>query len=540
MRLCTCEHPKYVLNKYTGERIAANCGKCPSCMNFRAKKWINNLDVECKQHKYCYMVTLTYDDDHLPKLMYTEDSLDYIEFVNRPSERIPIKELYELCYDEHNHIIDRDIDYLHSRLAHPLGLPCVYSKDFSDFFKRLNKITFTHYTHTYGNYRYFLCHEYGPSTHRPHAHMLVWFDSDIICRNFQKILHKAWTFGNCESDSVFSDGGKNYVAQYVNSLCHLPSFYKHKVLRQRIQFSKSPAIGSYNLLDEEVRGIYDRIPCKRSVFSPSSGKYVIIPIQSSIKSRFFPKLVGYNNFSHSVRVALYGCCSQIPSEGFAEFQTSVQDCLWLRSRQISNRVETFVADYYDYLENQVLNTSPDISPDAIKETLDNSLYRWYGISRRICTFAYSLGVDVNYIVSRIEEFYKNEEYENLVDFYSWCESYTKVHSVRDLVCAYPQFYYDVGFAIKEGKFGSLPFSYEAALFSFDIVEEEDFPKLEESFDFRTMKISSEKIYKDTHKSHDIRRYQYSRRFHESDPKLQSIILNYNYGKKYYAGFEYHP
>ena len=89
MRLSTCENPRYVLSPHTGEMIRVACNTCNSCRNFRAKRWIQRLDDECKQHKFTYMVNLTYDDDSLPKLMFCEDDPDYVEFVNRSADRIP-------------------------------------------------------------------------------------------------------------------------------------------------------------------------------------------------------------------------------------------------------------------------------------------------------------------------------------------------------------------------------------------------------------------------------------------------------------------
>ena len=180
MRICSCEKPVYVLSPHTGEIIATPCGSCDSCRNQRAKRWIDRLSQECKQHKYSYMVNLTYDDESLPKLMFCEEDVDYLEFVNRTSERIPLEELVELCKDEYGEYLVEDLKYLRDRLAHPLGLPCIFTKDISNFFKRFNKYCFSHVTFHYENIRYFCCHEYGPSTFRCHSHMLVWFDDDHL------------------------------------------------------------------------------------------------------------------------------------------------------------------------------------------------------------------------------------------------------------------------------------------------------------------------------------------------------------------------
>ena len=242
MRLCTCENPRYVLSPVTGEMIQVACNTCDSCRNLRAKNWITKLDTESRQHKFSYMVNLTYDDEYLPKLMFCEDDPDYLEFVNRSADRIPLQELIDLCKDEFGEYIEEDLKYLRDRLVHPLGIPCIFTKDISDFFKRINKYCFTHITGHYENFRYFCCHEYGPSTFRCHTHMLVWFDDDRIATRFEEILYSCWKLGDCRASSVYSDGGKNYVAQYVNMSCHLPAFYTHSKIRPKGQKTRQTGI----------------------------------------------------------------------------------------------------------------------------------------------------------------------------------------------------------------------------------------------------------------------------------------------------------
>lgn len=520
MRICSCENPIYVLSPHTGEIIRSSCGTCNSCRNQRAKNWIDRLDTETKQHKYCYMVTLTYDDVSLPKLMFSED-LDYLEFVNRDAERIPLQELIDLCKDEYGEYLEEDLNYLRRRLIHPLGLPCIFTKDISDLFKRMNRYTNYHITNHYENYRYFCCHEYGPTSFRIHSHLLIWFDDDRIERHFKEILSSCWTLGFCDADAVYSHGGRSYVAQYVNMSCHLPAFYNHSKMRPKSQFSKCPSIGSFNLLDEEIRNIYERIPTKRSVWDSSSAKYVTLPIQSSFSSRFFPKLQGYRDLSHIDRVTLYGCCSAVPSSNFEEFKDSVIRCAWLRLRKISNYRETIIADYTDKLSL----SAPD------QDSFRNSLYRWYSVSKRLLWFSYSLGVSMNYIVSRIDEFWKKLNYENLKSFYEWQQSYVLVHPIQDLVCAYPQFYHMYKRYIRGSDFGHLTQTEKYALESFNILDDSDFPDLNQTYDFKEMKLTSLRIYKDTHKAQSINNYLYSKRFRDSDPKLQSIIQNYKKWQK---------
>lgn len=551
MRLCSCEHPSYIRNKYTGELIAAPCGQCNSCKNLRAKKWIDRLCTESKQHKYCWMVNLSYDDEHLPVLGYCEDNPLYLDFVNRKSNvRISLKELHDLCFRD-NQFLQCDYDLLEYRLAHRLGLPCICTDDISRFVKRINKYIFTHITHHYENFRYFCAHEYGGATMRAHSHMLIWFDDKRVSKVFDQILHSCWTFGNIESSPVYSTGGINYVAQYVNLSTHLPAFYAHSKLRQRQQFSKCPSIGSFELLDKDLRSVYERKPTRRNVWDVMSSKYVDLPIQSSFKNRFFPKLQGYSDLSHSDRVTLYGICQRFDTERFSDFRQVVDDICWLHTRKISNWVEERIALYVDSIYDNLyhsfnfklrkdgtLSNSRGETLDNFWKSFDNSLKRWFGISKRISCFSSMLGVSMDWLVTQIEQYWQKIDYENLIDFYSWQSDYAYGHDSRDLLCAYPEAYSYLSDLLHDGKEFPFDSDFAISLASFNILDCDDFIELNQTFDFKAMKSSADKIFKDTRKSKRIRSYLYCKRFERSDSALQKILINYNNDKKkYYECFE---
>lgn len=518
MRICNCENPSYLRNKYTGEMLAVPCGKCDSCKNQRAKTWIDRISQEVMLHKYCYMANLTYDDDHLPKLML-DDDFDHVSIVNRSSDRIAIsdirKHMKANTLDYKSFLNDWDLFW--KRLAHPLGIPVVYTKDISDFCKRFNKYCFKHITHHYENFRYFCCHEYGPTTYRCHAHMLFFFDEDAIAGRFEEILCSCWQLGDCRAEHVYSSGAYNYVAQYVSMSTHLPSFCTFPKFRPRPQFSKFPSIGSPLLLDEKVREVYNILPTRRSVWDSRHSKYVDLPVSPSFKNRYFPKFKGYLNFSHFDRVTLYRTCELIPAHDFEEFKKSLLDVSWLVSRQIQNSRETLIYEFYRGIE----------ADSDGEESLRNSLYRWFATSKLVINYSRLLSRPVDYVVSKIEEFYNKIEYERLVSFYQWQQNYTKNHSARDLLCAYPEFYH----LYKDISLDDLSDLEKSILETFDIYYDSEFPSLENTADYLSMKSQALKIYKDTHKAHEVNSYLYGQKLKSLDPKLQTILISYSNGKK---------
>lgn len=61
-----CQHRSFITNKYTGARIAVDCGQCDYCIHKRAQKASMRVKTAGSAFKYSYFVTLTYDNEHVP------------------------------------------------------------------------------------------------------------------------------------------------------------------------------------------------------------------------------------------------------------------------------------------------------------------------------------------------------------------------------------------------------------------------------------------------------------------------------------------
>ena len=61
-----CQHRSFITNRYTGQRIAVDCGQCDYCIHKRAKKASLRVKTAGSAFKYSYFVTLTYDNEHVP------------------------------------------------------------------------------------------------------------------------------------------------------------------------------------------------------------------------------------------------------------------------------------------------------------------------------------------------------------------------------------------------------------------------------------------------------------------------------------------
>lgn len=518
MHIVNCDHPRLVLNPHTGEKIRVRCNKCPQCLNARAKMWINKLTVEAQFHRYAFMVNLTYSNSCLPRLVL--DCNNNLVYKNRSLPLcIPLQDLFDII-DNSNQIRyrkEKEKQLLVSRLNHYLGLPVCCSDDISKFNKRLNKWIHDHITKRYSNFRFFVCHEYGPATFRTHCHGVYYFDDPRIEARFLEAIHACWQNGDSSAVNIFSNGGFSYVAQYVNMFMHLPSFYSHKDLRQRHQFSKCPPLGFDSVSFQKLREIYDDRPTYRTVWDSSSARFVTLPVNATFKDRYFPKCPGYNRKSDFDRIGLYRSVEILPSCGFDEFSEACYQ-LYRRMQDGSFAIDTSLVAIGNYIKELNMHTDEP-------RLVNLKLRKLYNVSKRFCFIRDSLGYSSEYVLSCINDFYRKLDYERLRDFYSFQVEYSRLYPERlhDLVFMYPDMV-DYFQSLKPDEWPDND-TYVSALESFGISDLGSFDYTD-TLDFKGTSSRANDIYKDTHKGHDKNAYLYSERFRNLDPGLHQILINY--------------
>nr|DAV64896.1 MAG TPA: Replication associated protein [Microviridae sp.] len=112
------------------EWIPIPCGQCVECRLQRSRQWADRCMLEMQYHRESYFITLTYDDDHLPK----------------------------------NEIIDEDSGEI-------ISVSTLVKKDLSAFIKRVRR--YQEYDGFYQPIRFYGCGEYGSETLRPHFHVIL-------------------------------------------------------------------------------------------------------------------------------------------------------------------------------------------------------------------------------------------------------------------------------------------------------------------------------------------------------------------------------
>lgn len=270
-----CQHRSFITNRYTGARIAVDCGQCDYCIHKKAQKASMRVKTAGSAFKYSYFVTLTYDNEHIP--LFKCDVLDnvYDDVLNGSGDIhygyeehsfIPVSEYSGTGSDQLRHIfftqVQGTIPYNRSsskyeeikdnwfvsmdairsfidktKSATPYGhdgeisdrygnnlIPFLNYVDVQNYIKRLRKHLFSKLG-TYESLHFYAVGEYGPVHFRPHYHLLLFTDSDKVAEVLRYCHNKSWKLGH--SDFQRSAGGaSSYVASYVNSLCSAPLLYR--------------------------------------------------------------------------------------------------------------------------------------------------------------------------------------------------------------------------------------------------------------------------------------------------------------------------
>lgn len=223
------------------------CGSCPACQELKRNSLSNRLALEEHSAKYCSFVTLTYDEAHLPivdvsSLFSSSDgevvdllqNYDFNEDFSSPSV-VNTEELRNsvVLYNKHrsfykaNYSVNRNVTYEDDQVA------VLVNRHLQLFIKRFRKYVSQNYNE---KIRYYAIGEYGVQSLRPHWHILFFYSSSQLARDFEHVvqlgsesrpiqtpvfLRSLWKFGHI--DSKQTDGNAYfYVSSYVNKPADFP------------------------------------------------------------------------------------------------------------------------------------------------------------------------------------------------------------------------------------------------------------------------------------------------------------------------------
>lgn len=295
----TCEQPRLVRNKYTGQMVQVNCGQCPACVTRRNHKYVPLIFNESAFHKYTYFVTLTYNDKHLPIIK----AYDYI-----PKNPLAGNWRY------YSRLLRESEEFVRFKKG---LLPVCKSVDVQKFLKRLRKcVDSDENISLYGRrkIRYFFHYDYGSTTFRPHWHGVLFFDSDDIAENIEDYVRSAWSF-NAESlgfiDCQRAISAAAYVALYTQTISKLPPIYSFRDFAPRALFSQR--FGHCFKFLQDVGDIVRRGLREVVVYDYESVSYKTIPLPASYIYRYFPRIPSFSSLTDAECLEVYRICYRVSS-----------------------------------------------------------------------------------------------------------------------------------------------------------------------------------------------------------------------------------
>jgi len=488
--LTRCQHPRTVVNKYTRESVVVPCGSCPSCLLRRSAIQTNLLTSYSAQFRYAYFVTLTYAPCFLPTL-----EVSVIETCSDDIADVPcVPDINDLDAGDPNTYLfgfrsvprtasvklktstvertfkdpevkftypmkSKDILSILEKVNHnvPNRIPYICNRDLDLFLKRLR----SYYPDE--KLRYYAVSEYGPTSFRPHWHLLLLSNSERFSETICENVPKAWSYGRCDT-SLSRGYAALYVASYLNSFVALPDFYTQmpKVVRPKsfhsIGFTES------NLFPREVRiAEVDKAAdkCLNGVVVERNGKFRVVKPSWPYILRLFPR------FSDSVRksppnvyqllFAAFTAPSRVIRSGCADlgcdpFDKSSNQSILSFCRQYLNYVDNYGKsnEYSNLLSPKadlphsdvLILTECRLYDGADLETTHrlSRVYRFFlGISKFVRTYStdgcselfWSSGTPggdlfgrerfLRIISEKIVDFWNRYDYNRLVDFYQTLE-----------------------------------------------------------------------------------------------------------------------
>lgn len=485
-----CQYRSFITNRYTGARIAVDCGQCDYCIHRKAQKASMRVKTAGSAFKHSYFVTLTYDNEHIP-LMYCkvlhseyEDVLgisgdihfgdeyhDYIPvseyqcddnsalrhiffeqvqgtvpYDRKIKEYIPVTDNWFLSMDairsfiHKTQALDKADYFVSEQYGRDNLIPFLNYVDVQNYIKRLRKYLFKRLG-SYESLHFYAVGEYGPVHFRPHFHLLLFTNSDEVAKVLRECHCKSWTFGR--SDFQRSAGGSaSYVASYVNSLSAAPLLYRScRAFRPRSRASigffekgcdfvedEDPYAQIEKKIDSVVNGrCYNFNGVSVRSTPPMSYIRTLLPRFSSAR---------YDDSTAIIRIlrAVHSTPARIARFGFIDYE--------------QDSVLSLVRVYYQYLQsNSILSDEDKIilhnvrcltrfvncSSNVDVESFINKLYRLFLYVYRffrnwhLPPFGSDLGVYSNRICFIVKT---GIEYEKKKD-------YESLRNVFDLRSAYP-------------------------------------------------------------------------------------------------------
>lgn len=436
------------------------CHSCIQCRVAAQENLCKVLEVEASKHLFVEMLTVTYDDKHLP---FIDTSYMYpfgyalrvphrvIKKYNRRTKSfyfVPdkVSKSFRLVnfdtidtaamLNEYYTRIDKYFSRFPSRsrgIRNNSVVPVLYYDDIRKYIHRLRKWFLKEYNETI---RYYIICEYGTQSFRPHYHILLFHDSPIARADFRVVRTLPFsTPENPREICVKLDMAQLWLYGDTTSTCtngHMQE-YVSKYLTQHADFPRVLAKFPQRSFHSILLGAKNRVEVKQLLqardFETLTTDYVVnkkgvrrpVPMSSTYYSQLSVRFTGstcfnINETSSLFRSVVFVARRFFSSQGEIYDDGSVREfLLWLLDPSTS-RLYKYIYQFravYWYAVNiakPIYNSSGSVN--SLKSLLYASHYH-YSLSSY-------LGLD-SYECLRLR-----------FDFTSWCQYRNMVHYFQNL------------------------------------------------------------------------------------------------------------
>ena len=448
------------LRDYQGFPCLVPCGKCVACQNNKRSSLSLKLRLEEYSSKYCYFLTLTYDDDNLPLFslgtdLQTKDFLRVYPYSQRMRSDSMISDFCSDFYNFDSDFVDM-MDYYsafvrnyerkyHKTCVYGHGLyALLYYRDIQLFLKRIRKYIFKFYGE---KIRFYIIGEYGTKSLRPHWHCLLFFNSSSLSQAFEdcenvgtssricecpRFLRPLWKFGIVDSKRTNGEC-YNYVSSYVNQSSNFPRLL---VLLSNQKACHSIQLGQIipqeSLISAIQKGDFSFF--EQQFFIDSYGVENTYSVWRSYYNRFFPKFSCSGKFSFEQTYRILTSYETLR----VLFDT---DSVGLICRRLFTHYHFNEPDYHDifgYLRFAYYSVlhSKNVS-------LLSALRSCVSASRSFLRSACLCGLSPAEYFRRYENFYKHIElsrlrshFENCINSSEYCNNYYKIYCLDGIDSSY--------------------------------------------------------------------------------------------------------
>lgn len=419
MQVSSCLNPIYIRDYARKGFMQVPCGKCDGCKTSYGLHLAEKIDYERKFWKYCYFVTLTYEDKNLPILDESLESFILHPFDRTLSPRKSVREYYMYKDDFFGKLTKSDEFIIKKHREIFGGIPVLSHFHLTQFFKKLNNIIYyERYKFQQSSIRYIGFGEYGPASFRPHYHVFLFFDSPIIEREIEELVNKSWCINGSDKPlgitTIRPDSGTavRYSSLYSTISVRMPTFLQFPFTRPfKIQSSR-PAFGQVRASSIHEAQIFFSAATQITINDKYNSNPQLTPVDlpSNIKNKLFPRLPFFRDFSSDESLVLYRVYDYFP-----DFKTFYR----FRFHGFRGLPANFV-----YSVRKLISLSARFSNISESDSIPlfQLLEKLWCVSKRFCRLLSRFGQSSEQTLYLIDRYYSNLELRKLKKFYELYES----------------------------------------------------------------------------------------------------------------------